>query len=294
MIKSFFKVGVGLTVLTGAALGGALLIAGPQRTSAVIEQVHADILDRIDDNVNDPAALRSQLQSLEAEYPERIGQVRGDLAELNQQIRELRREQAICERVVEMARADLGTLEPVMNEAASLRAAGNTNVQVVAWDDKVYSYGRAKRQLNQMEQTVLAYTNRGADAAHDLAYLEQQGIRLDELLTTLETERAQFQSQLAQLNRQVDAIARNERLIALMEKRNRTIDECSRYDGVSLDHLTSRLDEVRKIQSVELDILANSQKQMDYEDMARMQLKSGAYEGQTAAPLPLPQTASGH
>ena len=29
MFKSFFKVGIGIVVLTGAALGGALLIAGP-------------------------------------------------------------------------------------------------------------------------------------------------------------------------------------------------------------------------------------------------------------------------
>lgn len=291
MFKSFFKVGAGLVVLTGAAVGGALLIAGPDRTAAVIHQVHGDLLEQIDQNIEDPSALRSQLQDLEKEYPERISAVRGDLAEVREQIRQLNREKAISLRVVEMAEADLGTLEPAMTEAAAMRASNaSTSMTVVSWGDRVYSYDRANNQINQMRQTVVAYTNRAADATHDLAYLQQQEMRLGELLETLETERAQFQSQIWGLSRQVDAIARNERLIDLVEKRNRTIEECSRYDGVSLEHLTARLAEVRSRQEAELDILSNSQHQLDYEDMARSQVSRG---GQAEAlALPIPQAAS--
>lgn len=280
MIKSIFKVGAGIVVLTGAAIGGALLIAGPDRTAAVLDQVHSDVLEHIDHNIDDPAALRSQLQNLEEEYPERISAVRGDLAEVREQIRQLHRERAVSERVVQMAQADLETLEPVVNEATALRASsGSSRAAVVSWGEKVYSYDRATNQVNQMRQTVLAYSNRAADAAHDLAYLEQQEARLEELLNTLETERAQFQSQIWGLSRQVDAIARNERLIELVEKRNRTIEECSRYDGVSLDHLTARLAEVRSRQEAELDVLSNSQHQLDYEDMARVQIsQTGGYD----------------
>lgn len=287
MFKSFFKVGIGLTVLTGAALGGALLIAGPQRTHAVIDQVHTNLLDQIDTNITDPAKLRSQLRDLESEYPKRISQVRGDLAELRQQIRQLSREQTICNRVVEMAQVDLQSLEPVLNEATAQRASsGGGAVRVVAWQDKVYSYDRASNQLNQVRNTVLTYSNRGADAKHDLTYLEQQEQRLDELLVTLENERAQFTSQMIQLDRQVDAIARNERLIDLLEERNRTIEECSKYEAVSLDNLTQRLSEVRSRQQAELEMLSSSQQQLDYEDMARMEISSGASQAQ---PLPLPQ-----
>ena len=113
---------------------------------------------------------------------------------------------------------------------------------VVSWDDKVYSYDRASNQLNQVRQTVTAYTNRAADAKHDLTYLSQQETRLSDLLSTLEAERTQFQSQISQLNRQVDAIARNERLISLMEERNKTIDECSKYDAISLDNIDEPLE----------------------------------------------------
>jgi chromosome segregation ATPase len=290
MIKSLFKVGIGIIVLSGAGLGAALLLAGPQRTHAMIDQVHTDLLQHIDENVDDPSALRTQLRNLEAEYPERISQVRGDLAELRQQIRQLEREEAICERVVEMANSDFTSLEPVFKEATAMRLnGGKSAVSVVSWDDKVYSYDRAANQLNQVRQTLMAYTNRAADARHDLTYLGQQENRLEELLVTLETERTQFQSQIMQLTRQVDAIARNERLITLLEKRNRTIDECSRYDANSLDNLTNRLAEIRSRQTAELDMLSTQQEQMDYEDMARMEISRGSSAVHGAAqPLPLP------
>ncbi len=298
MIKSIFKVGAGLLVLTGAALGGALLIAGPQRTHAALDQVHTNLLDQIDTQIDDPAKLRSQLRELEArlaylrELEDRISQVRGDLAELRQQIRQLEREEAICERVVEMARADLDSLEPVFNEATAQRAAGGSSaVRVVAWQDRVYSYDRAANQVNQVRQTIQTYGNRGSDARHDLTYLRQQEQRLDELLVTLENERARFQSQMTQLSRQVDAIARNERLIDLLEERNRTIEECSSYEAASLDGLTNRLAEVRSRQQAELEMLASSQQQLDYEEAARMELSAGL---PAPAPLPLPQVTASH
>lgn len=294
MFKSAFKFGIGTVVLGGAALGGALLVAGPQRTQAVMEQVHTGILQSIDDNIDDPAALRSQLRNMESEYPERIGQVRGDLAELRTQVSQLVRDQAICERVVAMAETDLGTLEPVMNEATAQRvSSGSSSVRVVAWDDKVYSYDRAANQLNQVRQTIVAYSNRAADAKHDLTYLRQQEGRLDELLLTLEAERVEFQSQIMQLNRQVDAIARNERLIDLLADRNKTIEDCSKYDAISLDNMTNRLSEVRSRQQAELDMLASSQQRMDYEDMARMSLNGANYALEVAQPLPLPQVTAG-
>ena len=51
----------------------------------------------------------------------RIAQVRGDLAELHEQIRQLEREKAISERVVAMADRDLDEFEPLVARAASSR-----------------------------------------------------------------------------------------------------------------------------------------------------------------------------
>jgi chromosome segregation ATPase len=287
MFRTIVRVGVIGMVTTGVLTGGALLIAGPQRAKAVIHKVKGDLLSEIDSRIDDPTALRGQLEDLEREYPARIKQVRTDLAEINEQIRQLRREQGICERVVAMADTDLSELEPKIREAAAVQASnGHTRAGAIALDDRVYSFERAAGKANQIRHTRVAYSNRAADAAHDLTYLDQQAVRLQELLVQLENERAQFQAQIWQLSRQVDAIARNERLIELVEKRNRTIEECSRYDAISLDQITSRLSEIRSRQEAELDLLASARAEIDYEERARSLVLRGHLEGVSAPHYP--------
>lgn len=288
MFKTLFRVGAIAAVGAGVLTGGALLIAGPQRTKAVFHQVQDDLMQRLDKCVDDPVALRTQLQELEKDYPERIAQVRGDLGELHEQTRQLERERAISQRVVQMAQADLDELEPLLTAAASNQAErGLARAAAIQFDDKVWSFEHASSKAKQIRQTAIAYSNRAADAEHDLTYLHQQEERLQGLLTQLENERSQFQSQIWQLSRQVDAIARNDRLINLLDKRNRTIEECSRYDASSLDQLTGRLSEIRSRQEAQLDVLANDRPEADYEDMARMQLR-----GESFAPLPSGSKAS--
>lgn len=286
MFKTIFRIGAIGTVAVGVLTGGALLIAGPQRTKAVLHQVQGDLMTRIDKNIDDPTALRTQLQELEQQYPQRIGQLRGDLAELNEQIRQLERERAISERVVDMARADLEELQPLLEAAATSKVEnGLARAAAIQFDDKVLSYERAAAKAGQIRQTAIAYSNRAANADHDLTYLTQQASRLEEALVQLETERAEFQAQIWQLSRQVDAIARNERLIELLDKRNRTLAEVSRYDAVSLEQITGRLSEIRSRQEAELDLLANSRQEGDYEEMARMQLRGESLDQPAGAGL---------
>lgn len=272
LFKGIFRIGaVGLLTL-GVIGGGALLIAGPGRTKAMVDRVQTGIQHHIDQHIDDPTAMRAQLEKLEAEYPERIAAVRGDLAELREQIRQLQREAAVSERVVAMAEEDLAQLQPALDEATAQRVAGDVRSASVRFGEAHYTFERASAKVQQIRNTRNAYSQRAADAEHDLVYLENQATRLEDLLVQLETERAQFQSQLSLLSRQVDAIARNERLIGLMEERNKTIEECSRYDAISLDQLTSRLAEVRSRQEAELEYLSTQRSETDYEDMARMQI----------------------
>lgn len=273
LVKGMLRTSVIATVLVGVAAGGAVLIAGKARTRAVIDKVQTQVMHSIDAAIDDPTAARAQLRELEQKYPERISQVRGDLAELQEQIRQLKREQTVAERVVELTQRDLGELEPAVKAAASARAMGEVR-PVVHLGEHTYTFERASSKMNQIRQTRMAYANRAADAAHDLAYLEGQGQRLEELLSQLETERAQFQAQIWQLSRQVDSIARNDRLIDMIEKRNKTIEECTRYDVSSLDQLTGRLAEIRSRQEAELDVLSNRQQQIDYEELARFEVDS--------------------
>jgi chromosome segregation ATPase len=254
------------------------VIAGPDRTRAVVEEVHGHVLDSIDAHIDDPSAMRAQLREMEREYPKRIAQVRGDLAEITQQIRQLEREKAIASRVVELADGDLAALETGLQENAGEPTEARFAASV-AFHDRVLPYDRAVSRAQQIRTTRTSYSNRASDAEHDLGYLRQQAGRLEELLLSLENERAQFKAQIVALSRQVDAIARNDRLITLLDKRNRTIEECSRYEAVSLDQVSNRLAEIRSRQEAELDAIAQATPEGDYEELAKMQLAEEALDG---------------
>lgn len=280
ILKRFMKAGVVTTVVLGTVAAAAVVIAGPHRARAVVSQVHGKVLHSIDATIEDPSALRTQLQEMEREYPKRISQVRGDLAELHEQIRQLEREQAIAERVVDLAERDLVALQTGFEEAKAMAEGNGARLAAVSVDDRVLSIDRAAARIQQIQNTRIAYANRSNDAEHDLGFLRQQSARLEELLVQLETERGQFRGQILALSRQVDAIARNERLIDLLEKRNRTIEECSRYEAVSLDQITGRLAEIRSRQEAELDLLASARAESSYEDLAKLQIDNERLDGE--------------
>ena len=273
----FFKKIFRLGAITAGVIGLSAVVAyatfGGPRTRAMVHEMHGRVLEEIDEHIDDPTAMRAQLHEMEREYPERIAQVRSDLAELEAEIRGLQREQSVSERVVALVDADLGTLQ---GELAA-RTSEATNGALVALreipgEESGLTPKRATAKLRQMQEQRLVYANRANDAQHDLVYLQKQRDRLSDLLSKLETERAEFQSQILGLSRQIDAIARNDRLIQLLDRRNKTIEECSRYEAISLEQITGRLAQITSRQEAELDVLSSAEEATDYEDMARFEI----------------------
>ena len=267
----FITLAVGGTVAVGAAM-----IAGPQRSHMVVDQIHSSIMETIDENIEDPRILRAQLRTLEKEYPESISELRGDLAELRKQIRQLTREEAVSRRVIELSQVDLDALLPLVQEmnGAVLTSSGSEirNVAAIRFNGSLMTSEQTRARVNRINQTKEAYATRAADAIHDLVYLQQQEQRMEDLLVKLESEHSQFQAQLWQLERQVDAIARNERLIEMMGERQAVLDSYSNFEIKSLDNMTGRLSEVRSRQEAELEFLSAGQESEDYEGMARLQI----------------------
>ncbi|MEW6071186.1 MAG: hypothetical protein AB1726_01145 [Planctomycetota bacterium] len=277
-LKKFIRVGVITLLLVVGAGAVAVAVVGPGRAHAVLSSAQDHVQQAIDGAITDPSALRQQLREMEREYPERISQVRGDLAQLNEEMRQIERERAICYRVVELAQMDLNAVQGELSSGAV--PAEN---RLSAGGARVAPVNRLAVRARQIENTRMVYANRAEDAAVELSYMHQQAGRLEELLAKLETEHAQFKGQLLALSRQVDAIARNERLIELVEKHNRSFQECSRYEAVSLDQITARLHEIRTRQESELDVLAQAQEVGDYENVARQQLAAEAFAERVGA-----------
>ena len=163
LIRTFVVGGLGL----GVAGGALAMVAGPDRTATLVGHVQERFQDHIDAHIDDPTALRSQLRKLEAEYPERISELTGDLAELDQQISQLQREKAIAEKVVELASADLVDVEEHLARGsvalASTRGEGS------------YAHEKALQRASDLRRTQAVYSSRANDAARDLGFLQTQG-----------------------------------------------------------------------------------------------------------------------
>ena len=69
-------------LIAGLVAGAGVVVAGPERVSALLTQTHDSIHAQIDKCVKDPVALRAQLRKLEGQYPARIAEVRASLPAL--------------------------------------------------------------------------------------------------------------------------------------------------------------------------------------------------------------------
>lgn len=269
IVKNTVRVGV-IVLLAGGVVAA---VAGPAYTRAAFSQARDAIRGAIDQHIDDPVALREQLRSLEAQYPDRIAAVRRDLGELRKETAALQRELEISERVVALADADLGHMTDLFAKAEQAKANHDGFVTVrVVFDNRSLSLDEALAKAAQVRDTRDAYANRADELKRDLGYLTKQEDRLVEILTKLETEQREFQAKLFQLDRQIDAIARNERLIGVMEEREEAIAKHSRFEAASLDQFQSRMADIRAAQEAQLERLAMAQERTSYEEMAKQQL----------------------
>lgn len=273
------KTVVRAAVLTAVVGGVAVAVAGPDSVKALIHQTRSHVREAVDSQISDPVALRAQLRSLEEQYPKKIADVRGDLSELNEQIAQLERELAVSKKVVAMTETDLTQMQGVLARAEQAKNDGLTQgvvheVRVRFEGDRAVGLDDAYAKVNRVNQLRTAYVSRVGDIERDLGYLGQQKDRLSSLLTQLETERAEFQTQLWSLDRQVDAISRNDRMIEIMEKRQETIEGHSRYQAASLDQITGRLADIRAKQESKLQMFAQNTDIKNYESAAKYMLDS--------------------
>lgn len=245
--------------LAGTLAGGtALAVMGPHRAQAFIHQARANINASIDHNISDPVALRQQLRDLESKYPARIAEIRGELAEATSQVAQLDRERTVSKRVVELADADLGQMKGLLAKADAARTDGTYAVVKVRFGEESMSMDQAYAKANQISQLRSAYASRTSDIDRDLSLLQAQQQRLTQLLAQLENERADFQNQLWQLDRQVDAIARNDRMIEMLEQRQEVFDHQDPYQAANLDHVQGRIAQTLAEQEAKINTLANT------------------------------------
>jgi hypothetical protein len=248
------------------------LLVGPQRMTAGLAQVRTHIQGVVDECVDNPVALRRQLESLSQEYPERIAEVHGELHEVESQIAEIERDIEIAQRVVGMTSDDLGELKTLVDRA---EVEGDTRFVKISFEGMRYSVDQAMNEARRIHTVRENYEDRLAYDRQQLVFLGEQRERLDDIKSQLVSEYSQFQTQLLQVDRQIDAIERNERLIELSKRQQATLDSYKKFEKVANFHqIEAQLVELQRYQEAQFQVLKNRGIQRDYEKEAIYEMET--------------------
>ena len=257
-------------LIGGLALGGVTLLVGPEKVALGFAQVQDRAQAMVDDCIDDPVALRRQLQAMAEQYPERISEVSGELAEVEHQLSQYQRDIEVATYVVNETTSDLEDLKMLVSNAEARMADGARQVAIrfdgVRFDvDEAYAEGR------RIKDVRMQYLDRLESDKVQAKFLEEQHVRLAEILEQLEDEYSTYQMQLSQLERQIETIQRNERLIELTEEQQATLESYTRFDTPNFQQIESRLAKIRREQEAQLQMLSKRNISRDYEERARLE-----------------------
>ncbi len=265
-------------LIGGLAVGGITLLVGPQRVMACIDQLRQEANSVVENLVDDPVALRRQLDDLARQYPARIADIRGEVARLEQQLEQFQRDEKIAIRVIELTTVDLDVLRNLVDEAEAMSPMEDSRTSIrfegVRYDlESAYSEGRRIRAVRAN------YEDRLASDRRQLGLLHEQQSRLDDLLEKIEQEHETYRAQLWQLDREIDAIERNDHIIAMVEKQQKTLSGFGRFGGVgTLDQVRAKLAEIRTVQESTIIALTDNETGSDYETRARYDTSDQLFE----------------
>lgn len=263
IVKNMVRFGV-----VGTLVGGGLIVAAevarPGSASAIADEGMDRVGSMIDRQIDDPIALRRQLKSLEEKYPAKIDEVRGDLLEVQEQIAQVQRKLDESRMVVQLTEADLGRLEQGIAQGREVSGENPSAIVRITFNRRSVDLSEAYTEHDRIRKTRDTHQTLAEDMQRDLGYLVEQEQQLAGVLQRLETERAEFRGKIYALDAQIDAIARNDRLIKTMEERAQTIERHSRYEAASLDQLEQRIAAMRSEQQARLDAITGSAEERDY------------------------------
>jgi chromosome segregation ATPase len=265
-------------IIGGLALGGVTLLIGPDRVAMGLAQVRTKAQSVVDGCVDDPVALRTQLAQLADEYPDRIAEVKGEIAEVDHQIGQFERDIDIANRMVALATEDLTNLHALVERAEERVPLASNRAVFVRYEGVRFNLDEAYVEGQRINNVRASTQDRLAHDEVQLKFLQEQKARLAEILDQLETEFGTYQAQLWQLDRQIDSIERNERLIELTEAQQATLSSYERFGKVkNLKQIEGKLAELRAKQEAQLQTLAKYNVGRDYEKEAVFQLDSDRF-----------------
>ena len=271
--RTILRVGL----ISGLALGGLTLLIGPHKVAAGLHQIRVKAQTVIDQVTDEPAALRHQLQVMADEYPDRIATVRGELAEVNHELAAFERDSEVSARVVAMTTEDLVALKSLVVKARNVSDSTPHLETYLRFKGIRFDVDQAYSEGNRINSVRVSYQDRLASDQQQTSILTEQKGRLVEILTQLESDYTSFQDQMWQLDRQIDAIERNERLIEMTKELQATLSDYDSWGKIgNLKQLEGKLAQLRTVQQAQLENLRNTGIRWDYAKKAAQQLDANS------------------
>lgn len=262
-------------LVAGLALAATTFVVGGDRVAGCLSMIRGKAQCAVDNFIDDPVALRRQLEGLSDQYPDRIAEVRGEIAEVEHQLAQFQRDVEIATRVVALTTDDLNQLKTLVARAEESSKNAVRQAVFIRFEGVKFDIPEAYNEARRINNVRGTYQDRLAHDNQQITFLTQQKTRLAEILDKLESEYSTFQAQLWQLDRQIDAIERNERLIDLTEQQQATLASYEKFGKVgSLKQLEAKLAELRAVQEAQLESLSKKGINMDYENKAEYEMST--------------------
>jgi chromosome segregation ATPase len=227
-----------------------------------------------EDFVDDPVALRRQLQGLSDQYPDRIAEVRSEIAQIDIQIDQLNHDNEVADRVIALTSDDLEEIRVAVIDAEVSLEAGQ-KVAIRRGSFRV-NLDQARSEARRIAGIKATYQDRLGSNDQQVMLISNQRERLSDILGQLENEYGQFEEKLWVLDRQIDAIERNDRLITMTEEQQAILRDYEKLGKVgNLRQLESKLEELRITQEAQLQALEKHGVKSDYERRAREEIQVG-------------------
>ena len=242
-------------------------VFGPWRIREVLRYVKHTAVQNVDGMIPDEVKLRNDIEKLREEYPQGIAELKSMVAELSRQLQEMEEDRGLCREVLALCEEDLGQLRPGVEAPG---AAPGARAARIEFRGASFSYEEALERSRKILDIKDLYGARLKSTTASVELLQSERERLNAEQIQLRKEYDQFIAQYRCLEREIDLLKRNERLIEIAGRRDR-LDRLDSSNWLrSLDSIKAAIERRKTEQQERLRNVKVGNPVAEYETRARV------------------------
>jgi chromosome segregation ATPase len=267
MGRTFKWAAIGTLVVVGLTA-----LVGVTRVKTAFMSVREHLRSNVDELVDSRVALRHEVKKLQREYPKRIADLRVQLTELERDQIACERDRQVAREVVTLAEADVELLRERLASVETTGAEGD--FVSVEFRSELLARDQAVARASRIAETASSYRAQLEDLNAESEMLAAERSRLKAALAQTESEYRTFQAEVGSLMREIEAVKRKEKLVALAERQKRDQESLFEDQATAL----GRVKELIERRRIQLDERLKAARAFpggnEYEARARLRLNA--------------------